>query len=82
MSNWRKTKCCGTCALFPLEAAVGKGGRIYTDRGGQCRWKSAEAWPFSVRENVMSYRPRPGYVRVLDGADCACWVPATGSEAK
>jgi hypothetical protein len=75
MPNWRKTKCCGTCAFFPLDSIKTASGAVFTTAGAKCEWKSTETYPISVVGRFGNSRPDPGWVRVLDGAACECHTP-------
>ncbi len=73
MADWRKTKCCGTCALFNLNALKNKAGRVSSSGSARCGWKSIEVYPSSIR--IDRGRPTPNYMSRDDGADCGCYEP-------
>lgn len=73
MSNWKSTKCCGTCALWSIESAKTKSGSVRSNRSARCGWRSIEATPTALRDHMKSSRI-PGYITRDDGDGCPCYI--------
>jgi len=75
MADWRKTKCCGTCSLYNLDALKDKAGRIRGhNAAAQCAWESKEVYPASINWRGP-IRPKPSFMSINDGAECECHIP-------
>lgn len=61
---------CQNCALWDIQSATDKAGRIRKDWPARCLWASSEQWPTSVRDT----HPRPGFSCAEWGTDCACFI--------
>lgn len=75
MSNWKKTQCCGTCALWRLYDTR-KSGRVLPSDGGNCRWLwPAMDLPDAVTKSFQFRLPdaKNQCMRRDDGANCPCY---------
>jgi len=63
---------CRDCALWEIEAAKDKAGRVLSARAVKCSWVSKEKYPLSVNERFHC-RPTPGYMTAKDGHRCPCF---------
>jgi hypothetical protein len=80
MPSWKKTECCGTCALWdrsvPGEEAVERGGRYAAHTVAPCRWAPPEGLrlPFSIPFAVSQGLLEPRWTCRKDGNGCSCYV--------
>lgn len=68
---------CRDCALWDIDAARDKAGRVRKDRAARCKWISIEPWPDSV-SSPLYMRPKASYVSANCGALCPCFVKREG----
>lgn len=72
MSNWKATKCCGTCTLWDIESARTKSGAVRSDAHVQCKWVSTELYPSSVWPR--NQRPVARFISRGGGDECPCYI--------
>lgn len=80
MSNWKSTKCCGTCALWDIEAVRDSGGAVRDNRPAACKWSATTQLPESVSTLLRHHISHPSWMCRSYGTKCECYVKR-GSEA-
>ena len=73
MSKKPPVKCCRTCALWDIEAAKDKAGRVRKDRVARCMWALTVSLPVSLH-GWLRHGTGPRYMPSYAGEDCECWV--------
>lgn len=74
MSNWKSTKCCGTCALWDSKNATTASGAVRGyPFGGRCNWESSEPKPTALYPH-MRHREIPGFISRDHGTECPCYI--------
>ncbi len=64
---------CRECALWDIESATDKAGRIRKAWGSKCKWVSKEVWPISVTL-TFNLRPQTSFMRSEDGHGCQRFI--------
>jgi hypothetical protein len=77
-TDWRKTKCCGTCALWNIERAKDASGKVQ-NRPAECAWALSVPLPASLWARNM---PKPSWMCRDYGTDCAAWTPRDSENTK
>lgn len=67
-------RCCKTCGLWDIAAAIDKAGRINKNRWARCLWKGAIDFPVALHDYERRL-PTPCCSSPNDGKDCPCWIP-------
>lgn len=61
---------CRDCALWDIDGAKDKAGRVRHHWGIRCMWESKEPWPMSARGS----RPFVANMNASGGHGCPCFV--------
>jgi len=64
---------CRDCALWDIDAAKDKIGRVLSSRYVKCFWESKEQYPLSVYERA-NQRPHTSYMSANDGHRCPFFI--------
>ncbi len=73
MRDWKKGKCCGTCALWDIDNAKTKSGAVQGHVPARCLWRSVEPRPEALRPRMITQQI-PGFIMRDDGAYCTCYI--------
>lgn len=72
----KTVKECESCALWDIDKARSKSGRVRSGSIAKCRWESTEIRPASVA--TYSSLTTGGWTNPHDGTDCLCWIERKG----